>query len=132
MLITTGTIKGIPTSTSTNYRVQVSLFRNAGTRQQFQVDAWACNPAGLYNNYKNDDLVYIGFIENDADAALILGLVQSDLDAMQKRNTGALNIQSLTVDGKALQAYIDARIDAKINQRFGTSSILGNTWPTTN
>lgn len=122
MLITTGTIKGIPTSTSTDYRVQVSLFRNAGARQQFQVDAWACNPAGLYNNYKHDDLVYIGFLENNADKALILGLVRGDLDAMQKRNTGALNIQSLVVNGKALQDYIDARIDAKINQRFGTTT----------
>ena len=85
-MITTGIIRQINLSSSTykfnKYLVEVTFFKSPGddNTKHYTFEANCCLPGGLYQSYKVDDMVYIGFVNNDLSLPVILGRIYKGIE----------------------------------------------------
>ena len=105
-MITTGIVKEINLSKGKNInnviRVELPIFEtpsNNGPSTPFIVTATCSVLPGSYNLYNINDLVYIGFINNDLSKPVILGKIYQGTAEMEAslNSRGFLNISNLTV-----------------------------------
>lgn len=110
-MLTKGIITSIDYSSNTCI-VRIPVFEGAGNRTKIQAEAAICIPPGNYNGYKVNDVVVVGFGENNIDQPIILGKLYLGIQGEQLAGSrSALNIDHLTANSITLSD------DATINNK---------------
>ena len=82
-------------------KVHVPLFDTAGISLKSIITATFAITPGLYNSYSVDDVVYIGFENNEIDNAVVLGKLYVSPEKESSRKVGAIVGSNLEITGSA-------------------------------
>ena len=111
-MITKGKILSTPFNNIDNtFLVEINLFKTAGNLPEgskldaSKQTATLCLSAGMDNNYKIGDIVYLAFEENDLSKPVIIGKLFTNVDVSgnlrEKEPVGSADLQALTVSNTA-------------------------------
>lgn len=103
-MITTGLVKGkyIDGDGNTIYQVDISIFKNAGVTSEFNDTLFNCTASaspGTYDLYKEDDKVFVGFVNNQLQHPVILGKIYQCLPSEKDIGSTFRYIDRLEVTG---------------------------------
>lgn len=97
-MITKGIILNI--NSDNTCEVHVPLFDTAGIPDRSIVTATFAITPGIYNSYAPNDVVYVGFENNEVSAAFIIGKLYVSPTSEDSRNVGAIIGNSLKIIDK--------------------------------
>jgi hypothetical protein len=95
-MITTGKIVAINAAV---YQVRLPIFESAGINKQCIVNCTLCYNPGNLNAYIINDLVYVGFVNNELSKPVILGKIY---EGLENKATNFSYSSSLEVTEKAI------------------------------
>lgn len=96
-MITTGIIKNINVSSDTNhinnlYSVEIGILKTPiSESEQATLECTCCLPGGIYDSYKEGDMVYIGFVNNLLNYPVILGRIYKGTSDVEPRSLNAID-----------------------------------------
>lgn len=92
-MVTKGIIQSIDYLGNT-CTVHIPLFENAANVQQNIVEATFTNTPGIYNGYKENDIVWVAFEDGRFEAPVVIGKLYLGASEEQKEGRGAINCDS--------------------------------------
>ena len=107
-MIVKGIIKSIDYQGNTCV-VRIPLFETASGDKNVEITATFATLPGIYNGYKENDVVFVGFENNVIDKPIVLGKLYLGADIEGKEARGAINC-----DNFKAEAPISIPIDSKL------------------
>ena len=74
--------------------VRIPLFETAGNLQIVSVKATICTTPGIYNGYKEGDIVFVAFEDNELNEPVIIGKLYTDANT-EKNASSAISCNTL-------------------------------------
>jgi len=131
-MITKGIIKSIDFTTNTCV-VRMPLFENAGNTTEMVAEATFAIQPGIYNGYREGDVVELAFDNNELDSPVVIGKLFLGTAEENKDQRGTINCQDLTVT-KTATLPLDTKLSygsedksiAQVQGGYSSFKTLGN------
>ena len=125
-MVVKGIIKSID-YTGNTCMVRIPLFENAATNNEVAMKAIIATTPGIYNGYKEGDVVIVTFENNEIDMPIVLGKLYLGVTAEKADPRGAINCDTIT-SATPISIPIDTKLtlenDASDNTVVGVDNDL--------
>ena len=87
--------------TSNTCQVKIPLFETVNTIYSTAITASFACPPGVYNGFKQNDIVWVGFVENRPNKPVVLGKIYQGISAEAATSGSTLNGVDLVITNSA-------------------------------
>ena len=114
-MVVKGLIKSIDFNGNT-CKVRIPLFESAGNKKEIAIDAIIATQPGIYNSYRENDVVIVAFENNEIDMPVVIGKLYLGAEIEGKEPRGAINIEHLKASSP-ISIPIDTELTMGINPK---------------